>query len=290
MKKIIMLRGLPASGKSFWAKEYVKTHQGHVKRVNKDELRNMLDAEIWSKNNEKFILEIRDAVIIKSLEWGLDVIVDDTNFHEKHLEQMKKISEITGFKGKVQVKIKDFTDVPLEVCLERDEKRENRVGSKVIMDMYNRYLKPKPKIINYDKNLPSAICVDLDGTLALFGNKNPYERDFINDIVSEPVRKIINNFSKLGYEIIIVSGRKNKFLEETQKWLNENVILYNKICMPRADNDNRKDVIIKKEIYDNEIKGVYNVIFIIDDRKQVKRMWVQEGLFVLDVNQEDLDF
>ena len=62
-QKIILTRGLPASGKSTWAKEQVAKGNGKVKRVNKDDLRDMIDAGIWSKTNEQLILDARDALV-----------------------------------------------------------------------------------------------------------------------------------------------------------------------------------------------------------------------------------
>ena len=49
--KLIMTKGLPASGKSTWAKQYLDDNPG-TKRVNKDDLRAMLDNGKWSKRNE----------------------------------------------------------------------------------------------------------------------------------------------------------------------------------------------------------------------------------------------
>ena len=37
------------------------------------------------------------------------------------------------------IEIKDFTNVPLDVCLERDSKRENPIGEKVIRGIFNKY-------------------------------------------------------------------------------------------------------------------------------------------------------
>ena len=60
--KLIMTRGLPASGKSTWAKEQVIASGGRTKRVNKDDLRAMIDNSVWSKQNEKNILAVRDFI------------------------------------------------------------------------------------------------------------------------------------------------------------------------------------------------------------------------------------
>jgi hypothetical protein len=46
----------------------------------------------------------------------------------------------------------------------------------------------------------------------------------------------------------------------------------------RPANDFRKDSLIKKEIYENDIKGKYNVIMVYDDRNQVVDVWRGLGL------------
>ena len=76
-KKIIILKGLPASGKSTWAKEQVEKSQGGCKRVNKDDLRTMIDDGKFSKGNEKFVVQIRNNLIVEALKAGKHVIVDD---------------------------------------------------------------------------------------------------------------------------------------------------------------------------------------------------------------------
>jgi predicted kinase len=51
--KVILCVGIPASGKTTWAKEQVKNGGGKWKRVNKDDLRAMVDCGQFSKSNEK---------------------------------------------------------------------------------------------------------------------------------------------------------------------------------------------------------------------------------------------
>ena len=60
MTELIMARGLPGSGKTTWAKGQVEKSGGRYKRVNRDDLRAMLDAGQWSKQNERMVREVRD--------------------------------------------------------------------------------------------------------------------------------------------------------------------------------------------------------------------------------------
>jgi predicted kinase len=197
--KLIMTKGLPASGKTTWA----KTQNAY--RINKDDLRLMINNGIWSKANEKYILLARDALIALYLRDGNKVIVDDTNLAPKHEETLKQLAK----ECKADFEVQDFTDVPLEECIKRDQKRSNYVGEKVIKQMYKQFLAPKISLPIYNAALPRAIICDLDGTLCLFGDKNPYDRDFENDKINESVRYILDGNDQFN-EIIFVSGRNDK--------------------------------------------------------------------------------
>ena len=113
-----MYRGLPGSGKSTTARQYLADHPD-TKRINKDDLRRMLDNDLWSRENEKFVLHRRDDIIRRSLEDGYNVIVDDTNLAPKHEARLREIA----LDFKAEFEIKDFTDVPIEVCITNDLKR-----------------------------------------------------------------------------------------------------------------------------------------------------------------------
>lgn len=274
--KLTMTKGLPASGKSTWAKSQ------NAYRVNKDDLRAMLNHGKWSKINEKYVLKIRDSIIELYLADKNNVVVDDTNLSPKHEIRLRELAK----KHNAQFEIKDFTDVPLEECIKRDQKRPNYVGEKVIRQMYKQFFSPKVEPVAYDATLPFAILCDIDGTLALFGDKNPYERNFIEDDVNKPVKEVVNRFAG-EYKIILVSGRTGEALSQTKQWLEQNGISYDHIYMPRAKGDMRKDVIIKQEIYDNHIRDKYNVVFVLDDRNQVVDLWRSLGLTCFQVAEGD---
>jgi len=272
--------GLPASGKSTWAKEKVNKSPNIIKRVNKDELRAMLDNSYFSKGNEKFVLDIQDAIIKAALENGKHVIVDNTHLAPKHEARIREL-----IKGLAVLEIVDFRHVPLETCIERDLKRMNSVGEKVIRDMYKQFIAPprSPKPA-YNPELPEAIICDLDGTLALIGDRSPYDAaNCERDIVNEPVRSIL---TKSGKVILFVSGREDKFKPQTLAWLEKHNISFDAIYM-RKSGDLRKDSIIKKEIYDEFILDKYNVAFVLDDRDQVVRLWRDLGLTCLQVDYGD---
>lgn len=273
-QKLIMLRGLPASGKSTWAKDQVKRSKGKIKRVNKDELREMLDVGEWSRENEKFILTIRDDVIINALTKGYSVLVDDTNFSPTHEEKLKEIAS----QLLVEFETNDsFLDTPLSVCIERDSKREKPVGNKVIIEMYNQYIKGR-EVIQRNETLPRAIICDIDGTLALSTGRNIFDWSQVHtDEVNHMVARAIEFFRKEGYKILITTGRDGSCAEQTKKWLKNNQIDFDEYFTRPAGN-NEKDCMIKERIYRNEILPKYNVVLVLDDRDQVVQKWRELGL------------
>lgn len=270
MPTLKMTKGLPASGKTTYAKELVK--QGW-KRVNKDDLRAMVDDSRWSKANENIIFKTRDNLIRLYLGEGLNVVVDDTNLADKHELHLLEIAR----EYKADFEIYDLTNVSVDECIARDKKRQNYVGEKVIHNMYRQFLKPKIEPYKPDADLPLAIICDIDGTLAHMDGRSPYDWKRVGeDKVDEEIRGILALY-RLFAEIIIVSGRDGSCVQETKDWLSENGIDYDALYM-RSANDSRKDNIVKREIFDNHIRDQYNIRFVLDDRNQVVEMWRDLGL------------
>jgi hypothetical protein len=226
------------------------------------------------------------------------VIVDDTNLDDSHLNRMKQIAEefmipVDDNQGismtpTVIVEEKDFTNVPLETCIERDKKRQASVGEKVIRRFHSQYLKKEVQPIPYDPKLPDAIIVDIDGTMALKCDRNIYDYTKIEgDFVNTPVKKVVDALM-LDHimAVIFCSGRDDNCKKETKKWLDDNDILYDFLYM-RKTGDKRQDAIVKQEIYDANIKGKYNILAVFDDRNQVVDMWRANGLPVFQVADGD---
>lgn len=246
---------------------------GKFKRVNKDLLREMLDFGTFTHFNEKTICEVEDN-LIKSLLPSFNVVVDDCNLNPVHMKRFEKLA--VGH----ELEVVDLTDVSPSQCVQQDLKREKFVGKDVIMGMWQKYLMPEK--IKYDPKLPTCVISDLDGTLARMNGRSPYQYEkVLTDLPNHDIMGVLNCY--LNDTTIILSGRPDSCKDDTVKWLLENEIEYDFLFM-RKTGDLREDSIIKKEIYEREIKGKYNVRFILDDRDRVVQMWNEQGLRVLQVN------
>jgi predicted kinase len=296
MPKLTITKGLPASGKTTWAKEQVLKSNLQTKRVNKDDLREMIDSSQWTKSNEKHIVAVRDLITQYYLSNGFKVIVDDTNLSPDHEPRLRKIAEDTGS----EFQIESFLDVSLATCILRNAKRANPVPEKAIKSMYNTFIRKKGQVAQYtpppyNEDLPTCIIVDIDGTLAHMNGRSPYDYSKVStDIVDKEVADMVANYYYDGRDIsgipqtyvVIVSGREDGCHSQTVKWLADNNIPYDEIYM-RASGDMRDDRIVKKEIYEQFIKPRFNVRFVLDDRDRVVKMWREEGLKVLQVAEGD---
>jgi predicted kinase len=281
MANLIICRGLPASGKSTWAKEYVKKHPNAV-LINRDTLR---------LNNpghgEGYIRTMRDDLLKTALQAGYDAISDDTNLIPKTFDALVELAKGCNA-GYV---IQDFTHISVEECVKRDAARTPSVGEKVVRS-FVRFLNAAKRqpINNPVHGLPSAILCDLDGTLALFTNRGPFETAKCeSDALSIPVANILQAMRDMYLDdmkdlrIILMSGREEKFRPNTERWLKKHDVFFNDMYM-RTTGDKRKDAIVKRELFDANIANKYNILFVLDDRDQVVRMWRDDlNLVVLQV-------
>lgn len=275
-----MLKGLPASGKSTWAKAEVERTNKKTVRVNKDDLRAMMGG--FDKVNEKIVLALRNRLIFDALSNGKSVIIDDTNLNIKHETDIRQITEWM----RVNFIIKEF-DTDVNECIKRDALRPNPVGAKVIREMSERYSfgipKPEFEPVVQDVNLPWAIIVDIDGTVAHMNGRSPYDYSLVStDTIDESVQAIVHALT-INHQIIFVSGRKAECKEETFKWLKQHFVMNFELHM-RKDEDDRNDAIVKREILEELIKEYY-IVAALDDRNRVVKMWRESGIKCLQVQE-----
>ena len=122
--------GLPASGKSSFAAKFIVDNPSY-RRVNKDSIREMINFSTWTHKGENLVQNIRDAIIHEILTAGYDVVIDDTNLQQVHLDRFEQLAEYY----ECELVFKYF-DVSLEECITRDLERMNCVGEAVIRRLW----------------------------------------------------------------------------------------------------------------------------------------------------------
>ncbi|NQY58524.1 AAA family ATPase [Cognatishimia sp.] len=315
VQTLYFLKGLPASGKSTWAKNKIDScGTNQIKRVNKDDLREMLDNGRHSKGNEKLVIDLRNHIVTTALLSGKHVIVDDTNLNPVHEECIKKIiEEVNTLENKnIKFELVEF-NTPIDECIKRDNNREKSVGEQVIRRMANESnsfgsSNIRPYTCPYtarEGGKQDCIVVDLDGTVAYNnGHRGWYDGAKVyGDDVKYPIRDIVLGYKEFiflhgGYDIKLIfvtarqTGVDNICQKETVKWIDEKLLFGHEnhqdyLLQMRKQGDNRKDCIVKKEIYENYIEPYYSVLCVFDDRDQVVNMWRDLGLMCLQVDKGD---
>ena len=127
---------------------------------------------------------------------------------------------------------------------------------------------------------PVAIIIDIDGTIALRGDR---------DQPNWPIIELVQILRCYMFKVLFVSGRQEKARADTLDWLMELFPAWevNSRLFMRADGDVRQDSVVKREIYEREIAGTYEVRWVFDDRQQAVDMWRSIGLTVLRVASGD---
>lgn len=138
MQKLIILQGLPASGKSTYAKKLVNENPENTVIVNRDSIREGL-GKYWVPSRENLVTRIENKMIDIALAENYNVIVDAVNLNPKTIAKLKQYERVN-----VEVIYKHF-EIPLWKCVLRDWKRGlfggRKVGYKVIKGFYDRYYK-----------------------------------------------------------------------------------------------------------------------------------------------------
>jgi predicted kinase len=304
---LICTRGIPASGKTTWAKEWVDEDPTWRVRVNRDDLRYALSGTYvfpkeTARHQEETVTANQMAMVETNLRAKLSVVVDDTNLTHKFAKEWLRLAKKLG----VKAEFVDF-DIPLDEALARNLGRQAKGGrfvpENVIKSFYDRFvnkktglLKPypildmtfEPVVRKYVRqpDKPKALVVDIDGTIADMEpcGRGPFEWHRVGD--DSPHADVIDLIMRVqasGVQLIFLSGRDSVCRPETYAWLvrytSTNQYLPPVLYM-RGEGDMRSDQEIKPELFWKHVGENWDVIGVVDDRQKVVDQWRAMGLRV----------
>lgn len=266
--------------------------------ISRDDIRDMLHNDhTLSQSTEELVSVVQHSTVEKMLKRGVSVVVHDMNLKMKYRKFWAEMAARCG----AEYFQADLTGVPVDTCVGRMQFRPRQVPEDLIRSLYDKFVrnlknKPMPwptidepvQIVDpyeYTPGLPWIVLVDIDGTVAKMNDRGPHEYDKV--ITDLPNQGIVYLVRGLHYNsrlpIVFMSGRPDSCREDTEEWVYENVrVPYVDLHM-RKVGDYRKDDVVKLELFNQHIRGKYNVAYVLDDRNRVVEMWRKLGLICLQV-------
>jgi len=294
MPKITILVGPPSSGKTTWCNNYKPLVDGEAIRINQDE---------QGKDGHK-------EIFFKALKEGKNIFLDRMNFNISQRRRYLDPAKTKGYDTEIVV-----FHVSMSECLHRCNGRENHptikdeeTARKAVTFFFKNYERVEDDETNkvtrlgwVDSNASKCVVCDLDGTLANVEHRRKYVqvekpekpnwKKFFDTMGEDKVNKwcseLLKNMND-NYFIVYATGRPGDYMDITKKWLDKyNLRFPFHSLFSRLEGDYRKDSIVKEIILEFEIKTRYNILFVVDDRKQVVEKWRQHGYVVLQCDKGD---
>lgn len=163
--EIIYTQGLPGSGKSTAAKKLLEELLSQSKKavqIELDEMRVEFGVSPDNREGEQFskLLQERNRRINNYLNKGYTVILSDTFMTTKAIKEIERLGKQ---KNVSKVTKLDFTHVPVELCVQRDNQRQAEgkkyAGEQVIRKMYQA-VRPDDPLLTH---LNSVVIGDIHG-------------------------------------------------------------------------------------------------------------------------------
>lgn len=137
MQYLVLLRGAPASGKS----TFIKEHHLEPYTLSADQIRTQVSSPVLntegdfiiSQKQDKYVWETLHTMLEKRMQDGCFTVIDATHYKTSLINQYKNLVKRYYYR----VYIVDFTDVPYEELIRRNNEREDykRVPEEVIKKM-----------------------------------------------------------------------------------------------------------------------------------------------------------
>lgn len=305
--------GPPGAGKTRWAhQEVARRGLQEVQRVNLDDFLTMTHGREFGPLSHPDLRIVKRMLIdlIRTIaESGRDVIVDSPNLSTRFPNQVRD-----ELGDQHEYAIQDLTSKPLDFCIDNDRHRHTKnpwayVGSDEVSQAWNKgqalrrrfggeglplwveELNRSDGIVPYvgDPSLPTAVVVDIDGTLAATNPQGPCGTTrCVTDDLQQRLANMLQQFTRdHGSHVVILTGRDEEHGDSLYEWLTVKSVRYDEAHM-RPRGDTRRDNVVKLELFNRHVRNRFNVIAAFDDRDRVVRLWRRLGLLTCAVTFGDV--
>lgn len=206
MTEMIMMCGIPGSGKTMYAEQLAKEKNYIVH--SSDKIREELgDINDQSKNVEVF--ETLHKRFKNDLQNGESVVYDATNLNRK-----RRVAFLKELKNIPCKKICVLAAAPWEVCLAQNFARERHVPEEVMIKMYKNFQMPSvyegfdEVIVHYEKEEWKSYYGDVVkyvNSLCDFNQDNHHHKLYLGTHMQSAMGYIINNHGIVRYDLCMAA-------------------------------------------------------------------------------------
>ena len=241
---LICLVGLPASGKTTFAKKFKEFFEQKLdifklKIIDPDKIRNKLAPDEFNYKQEQLVRKYNLDQIEKCLEEGYIVISDDLNYYSSMRHDLKHIAEGLNLSFFII-----HISTPLEICLKWNEKRGKVIPDSVIkkiahkFDIFDKYkwdfpiatinLSEVKRFNEIFENLINKITHEIENLYVWEkeGKNSKHSSNLYNEMLDNITRNMVSEILKnpefnplknqiLKYRKLFVKTKRNKPLNES---------------------------------------------------------------------------
>lgn len=299
-QKILMLRGIPGTGKTDAAFAWVAENKGWHMRVSRSDISEQLYGRFYDTLTDEHELatvsHMQHSMVNGALKAHLSVVIDDPNLDAQTIREWMSLAD----RYKVKFENRDF-EADFTTAL-----RNTQMPEEAFRKHYNFTVKgklapmpEKPEVQHLDattftyvpdESLPPAYICDLDGTVFKMVGRSPFAYHRVDeDELIENVARVVKILAGHA-EIVFMTGREDVCRELSKVTLESHGFVVNYMYMrPEGDKDT-PDQQLKLDLFNEHVRHNFNVLGVFDDRRKVCKMWEEIGLTLFRVGPMDSDF
>lgn len=305
--EIIVTTGLPFSGKSAWAKQFVAENFGEWVCIDTNVIRDSMFG-VFAKKTEKDVHFVRDRLVYEFLLKKKNIIVVDYNYQHHVFNQVYSVATITGRSFHISEKV---FFIELEDSLRENAAHGNLLTEKEIRYMHELFLEEnilesgtldltfRGRPWFYDPSVESskqkAVICDVEQTIALFNRggfsfvykdapvqNKKYTTNFDLTIPNPAIIDMLRGYYKIGYKVFLLSNCYYGSFESMKSFFDKYLDFPYTVYMRPFDSDSElSDYKAKKMNFEKYIKDKYDISIAIDDNPYCCDMWRSFGIQVV---------